>query len=281
MQKFKYLKEIFKESPWLKEKESKVEELYDLSGGKNLDLVVSLLTRFFNMTREEVKVARQEIISQISNSDNFNSDNTIISALTLDDEPDSGQKIIYDIQIEMGKAGISGYTFRNAMHKTKSYLAKNKSNNYDVILVDEFSGSGSTISSGINDLNGHHNIDNIKVCCYVILEHALETMKDKHPDVEFFMPYILRRGITDFYDESEVDEKIDQMLELEDNLAGSINGKPLSDYSLGYNRAEALFCNESVGGNIPNSVFPLFWWPYDSTNNKRNQLFTRIEDGLW
>ena len=61
------------------------------------------------------------------------------------------------------------------------------------------------------------------------------------------------------------------MDELEDNLSQNYNGKELPKY--GYGKVESLYARED--GNTPNSVFPIFWWPFYKNQNVRVTLLTR------
>ncbi len=83
--------------------------------------------------------------------------------------------------------------------------------------------------------------------------------------------YIFEKGISAYYDGEELHHAIGNMNRLEDGIAA--NPKPKSFPSFGWGRAEALYCMERT--NIPNSVFPLFWWETHASGKKRNTLFNR------
>ena len=51
----------------------------------------------------------------------------------------------------------------------------------------------------------------------------------------------------------------------------------LKDNNFGYNHAEALYCRKY--GNIPNSVFPIFWWKQYKDGSPRSPLFVRVQHG--
>lgn len=61
------------------------------------------------------------------------------------------------------------------------------------------------------------------------------------------------------------------MYKLEDKLSKVYEGRKLP--RLGFSRAESLYSRE--GGNTPNNVFPVFWWPFLETRKQRKVMFIR------
>ncbi|WP_458773197.1 phosphoribosyltransferase-like protein [Aeromonas caviae] len=47
-----------------------------------------------------------------------------------------------------------------------------------------------------------------------------------------------------------------------------------TDYSLGYDRSETLYC--AINDNCPNNVFPIFWWPKLANGEQYETLFHRV-----
>jgi len=93
----------------------------------------------------------------------------------------------------------------------------------------------------------------------------------KKEGIELFCNIILPKGISDHYKENK-EEKIDLMRRLESLLLPEYEGKPMP--SMGYGGVEALYARED--GNTPNSVFPVFWWPYYADENKRPTILIRL-----
>ena len=85
------------------------------------------------------------------------------------------------------------------------------------------------------------------------------------------------RAISESFLPSEVEHKIQLMSYLESKLATIINETELSNYHLGYKQSEAIFCRKFK--NIPNNVFPIFWWKRYADNSNRKTLFTRSQVG--
>jgi hypothetical protein len=88
---------------------------------------------------------------------------------------------------------------------------------------------------------------------------------------------LMQKGISDYFQGEELNIYIDSMNKLESKLADKIGRTKLSEHSFGYRRSESLYYK--FNGNIPNNVFPLFWWKEYSGNRQRNTLFTRVQEG--
>jgi hypothetical protein len=91
-------------------------------------------------------------------------------------------------------------------------------------------------------------------------------------NVECYCPVWLKKGISERFDGVELQQYTDNMKELEENLLHKFNGLYLP--SFGYKKSEALFCLE--GHNVPNNVFPIFWWPILKDKSRRTTIFNRL-----
>jgi hypothetical protein len=91
--------------------------------------------------------------------------------------------------------------------------------------------------------------------------------------IELHVGKVLLKGITESSPASRVKTDISLMLRIEAALLASKDGFTLP--SLGYGGAESLYCMD--GGNAPNSVFPIFWWPWLADGNQRETLLNRAE----
>ena len=90
--------------------------------------------------------------------------------------------------------------------------------------------------------------------------------------VMLYTPLVLKKGITDFFRNKDVSRYIEQMLNIESKLNPINKGEVLP--SLGYGRSESLFAIEGI--NVPNNVFPAFWWPLLRGEVERKTIFQRI-----
>ena len=87
----------------------------------------------------------------------------------------------------------------------------------------------------------------------------------------------MHKGISGRYRKEELLKRIWSMRYLESQLGSESGETKLKDNSWGYGHAEALYCRQF--GNIPNSVFPIFWWNKNIDGSERKSVFTRVQHG--
>lgn len=209
----------------------------------------------------------------------------VIAAMTFDGSADSGQQVLNEIKTEFFIAGIREFREANLIPHLwkKEKNRKPKKWRYSevsrLVIVDQFIGSGQTVVNRINEVKKNRpDITAISVCVIAAMAEGVATIRAAHPDVDLFTYRTLSKGISSGYPEPEALTHMLTMFEMEGLLRSSDGIKQLSGYSFGYGQSEALisFCR----GNIPNNVFPWFWWRFDNNGNSRNPLFTRYEAGF-
>jgi len=186
-------------------------------------------------------------------------------------KPDSSQQLVQRLKVHFRtNANVAFFNSVNAYEK-KNFMAEFPR----FVLVDEFSGTGSTLKSRMNHLQNnakskgltlHHNI-----CILFGMEAAVSALRDEGLNTHFCTE--LKAGISGYFKGAERNQKITLMKRLEEELAQEIDGTPVP--SLGYGQAEALFFIREM--NAPNSNFPVFWWPLDSNNSERQTVMRRAE----
>lgn len=90
--------------------------------------------------------------------------------------------------------------------------------------------------------------------------------------IEYFSYYWLKKGISELVPPQYKTVSLQSMEELEDKLLKKYGKRRLPKF--GYKESETLFALESQ--NIPNNVFPIFWWPYLNDKSERTTFFKRI-----
>ncbi|BDS18792.1 hypothetical protein KAM546c_00530 [Enterobacter roggenkampii] len=144
----------------------------------------------------------------------------------------------------------------------------------DIILVDEFVGSGKTVIDRVKTIKTqfkNDNIDDFTIQVKVLASTKQGLLKIREQGIKITSQLVLNRGISDYYSSPIAEEKIDRMLELEKILSAEYNGRERP--SLGYGKAEALYYRENT--NLPNSVFPIFWWAEYLNKKERETLLFR------
>lgn len=238
-------------------------------------LVFSLLERFNFLRADVFGVSLESVVNKIVNDWECSENETVIAPLTYDDAPDSGQMIIQQIK---SKFSSSGWGHIKLLNRCPSLWTKKYAGKYhNVILIDEFSGTGSTVLNQISALRkgleglGIDTEVQIYICLIAGMEEAIQCIEATGCTV--FCCHEYKAGISGFRTGDELLKDAILMNELEAKLLQNVNGETLP--SFGYGQAEALYALEN--GNIPNSVFPLFWWNYLSDGTAFYSLFDRMD----
>lgn len=276
-QEFHQFTNLYIKQKWLINKKDELKELINFCDNKeSKDLVFSLLERFSYLETETLNLLLNEVSDYIINESGFNESTTQLLSLTYDDEADSGQKILDNIKHPIFKKGWRQIKTVNMFGKSIPNYNKGKN---QIIIIDEFIGSGKTLKSRIDYLKKNIQGEFELRCCFIAgIKNTIDDLIDDGIDI--YCPLQLDKGISDHYTGKELHKVELLMLELELKLSQIINQKDLYNYSFGYGGAEALYTMEGCNGNTPNSVFPIFWWLRDKEQNLRNTVLTRFEIGF-
>lgn len=121
------------------------------------------------------------------------------------------------------------------------------------------------IGKKISNIKRHSDSKSTAVEIYVVIvagmNEGLNRLRKEIGDNNVFSCLELSRGISETIPGTEIRRAIDAMLELEGEfLPPAPFPKPVDYVSchFGYGGSESLFWIE--GFNIPNNVFPVFWW---------------------
>lgn len=271
------LTSLYVKQKWLIQKKAELRELIDFCGDNDSkDLVFSLLERFYYLEPETLNLLLNEITDFIINQSGYSEETTQILSMTYDDEADSGQKILDNIKHPIFKKGWRSIKTVNTFGKGITNHRKGKT---EIILIDEFIGSGKTLKIRIDYLKKNITGPFTLKCCFVAgIQDTISELVSQ--GIEIFCPLQLERGISEYYKGDDLTKAEDLMLDLELKLSQYIKKKELYDFSFGYGGAEALYTMEGCNGNTPNSAFPIFWWLKDKEENERNTVLTRFEIGF-
>lgn len=142
---------------------------------------------------------------------------------------------------------LSKYKFQleSEIIQVAEYL---KEDNSFLILADDFIGTGETAEKCIVHMQSQGiPTEKIIILSLVAQEQGLKYL-EKY-SVYLVTNIILQRGMSDYYEEEQLGEKVSMMKEIENKM--SVKKK----YRFGYNNSEALvtMCR------TPNNTFPVFW----------------------
>lgn len=275
---FKIIYTLSQDQPWLNEKIEVLTHLLSTECKNQIqhDLILELISRFKYLTHKDFATELMNLAESIV-TDDIDAKNTQILAMTADSKPDSGQFVIYGLKPIFQQLGWADFLAITNFQKSFKYFKNNGKQHTNIVLVDEFIGSGTTVLSRVNRLkrlyleNGFKNII-IKVKVLVANSFAIKMLRKQGIDVEAMI--LINRGISDYYKDSELINALNAMDALENDLLPKY--KEIDLPKLGFGQAESLYARD--GGNTPNSVFPVFWWPFYKDTTIRETLTIRAMD---
>ncbi len=235
-------------------------------------LICALLNRFDYLPAKRLSKHLNKMVAQIIKVWALPEDRTQIVAMTHDHRADSAQLILQALKPLLVRDGWGNAKLVNRCDKAREFIKDRPI----VVLVDEFAGTGETVCGRLQTIRRSCADKKvlsfeIKVCLVACMEEGKNRIERQ--GVEVYAPLVQKKGISDHYIGNELDQARDNMLQLESLLMQIVKGKSLP--SFGYGEAEALYGAEL--GNVPNNVFPLFWWPLLRDGRQRNALFMRSD----
>lgn len=235
-------------------------------------LVEELLTRFYYLEDDLYNDILCDIANHIVRM-KYDETQTALVAMAHDHRSDSSQSVLYDIQIPLKKRGFSPAETISRFDRIEKFYQKGIRN---FVVVDDFVGSGKTVLIRNKELKSKKLSGLYLEFCFVAgMKWAIDKCHKKA--VALYCPWQMKKAISEEYGRDLRERKCSTMKQLEENLAESINSLQLSEHSFGYHQAEAVFCRRMH--NIPNSVFPLFWWKQYKDGSMRKTVFERIQNG--
>ena len=275
---FNKLCTLIREQNWLEDVCLELIELWNLCEHNNeRNLIYELLLNFLCLDLKKINKYCKDISKIICDEWKLESQSTIIVALCDDNKPDGSQFFIQILKKQF--AGRYDWTEKNFENNLSSVgkAAYRLENGQNLILIDDFIGTGNTVERKIKWLKSkikEKNKYDIKIFLVSLayMQDALNVIKSLK--IKFFSPIKLKKGISDCYNGEILKNNIHNMKNLESKLHPIYRTWRICNYSFGYGKSESLFAIEGL--NIPNNVFPIFWWPLLKGEIKRKTIFERI-----
>lgn len=265
---------LYKQASFLKGKDKQLDELLRMCDSEEQwNLIYRLLSKFNYIQYPQYGILLNSMANYIKGVIEDNESNYCIMAITIGDEADSSQSLLEALKMPLEPSYGKGLCSCNNFGRLHKYHKENPELRF--VLVDEFCGSGKTLTSCVNILK-KEGVD-AKICIMAGMEYAIQKIRDM--GVEIHCCYEMPKGISEDEEMSkeEIEEAIKNMLALEGKLAAQIKDAKLSDHSLGYGGAQSLFAIEA--SNPPNNNFPVFWWKRYFDNTERKTLLHRVQRG--
>lgn len=261
--------------PWLLDRSEALDFLQaECTTDAELNLLFELLSRFDYLENDTLSEGFRAMADQVLSVWKIDPGKTIVCPPKVDSSADSGPAVVQVLKTIFGQRKVRGMELVISVNKLKDH-AQNRG---IVVVVDDFAGTGSTISSKLKTIRDLHaykaNPPLIFVCLLAAAKMARAVIE---PQVDgYFAWREYSKGITDHYTEPALSEAKETMVAIENRLAPDVRGEPLPRF--GYGGTEVLIGWDS---NLPNSVFPIFWWPESVAHTtgeriERSTLFSRF-----
>lgn len=258
---------------WLQDESEALVELWNFcNSDKDHDLIEHLFNNFEFINSRKLKNIGIQVADHIVNNWKLDHKKTFIVAISDNQEADGSQMFLQSIKDKFSE--YSNWKESNFINSLP-VAAKNIKNNSRLILLDDFIGTGNTLDRKLEYLYeelSERKVNNIELFLVAIAIMKFSEPKLKDLKLKYFSPCILNKGISEMLSGKEKSDAVIIMQNLEKKLGNKWNGKYLPKF--GYKKSESLYAVEPY--NIPNNVFPIFWWPKNSDYSKRKTIFKRL-----
>lgn len=273
---FNILFHLTRKQPWLEDKADKLQELLfsDCKTEEERELILELLERFTHVSYKKFSELINTLVEDIATDPNLEDKTTQIVAMTGDYSSDSAQFVTYALKAPFEKMKWREHITVTNFQRAYKEFNKHGKKHINIVLVDEFVGSGKTIVDRVNTLKklfNDHGITNINIYVKAIAASSIGVKKARESNVNLTSYLVIEQGISEYNDDIVATKKLALMDRLESILSTSYKDRKLP--SRGYGGTESLYTRDD--GNTPNSVFPIFWWPFFKDNTARETLLIR------
>jgi len=205
-------------------------------------------------------------------------------AATVDTAGDSAQSFLNTIKYKLARKGIHDAVTVNSIRHVRA-LRKQLSRRPHVIIVDDFLGTGQTMESRYRSLskslrdacatNTASQSWRLTVFSAVAMEQAVRLLVNRR--IDHCVGLTLKKGIAGHVQSgAERAEEYLTMIRMENRLARKCGDVKRPRF--GHRGSQTLYAIDKQC--VPNNVFPIFWWPATATNEPRNTLLARSQQGL-
>lgn len=259
--------------PWLgaKHKELNYILFEECQCPRSREMLINIISSFLYLSADACSQALSSLAKEVMSEVDYKTTTQIV-AMAADSGPDSSQEILYNLKYifaELGWHEFIGVNTFGAAYKTYTRSSRN-----NIVVVDDFVGSGQTVIGRHKQLQRvfeGNGITDISISFKVLVSTKLGLDNVRGAGIHITAQHVICKAIDDHYPKEIAEEYRSLMTVLESMLAPEYGGRAMP--SFGYNGAQAAYCRERA--NTPNSVFPIFWWPFRTDSESRLTILHR------
>lgn len=260
------------EFEWLNNREESLLELWESTGGdeNQKSLVEYLIHQFLYVDSDMSLMFCKQIVHQITEVWDLKPENTLITAVCENSRPDGSQLIIQKLKNQF-PFGWHEFDFVNSLPEAAYRLQSNDC----LVICDDFIGTGDTLSRKIEytkKVISQKKVENVRIYAVAFAAMHFATAAISGWNCPMFACRMLPKGISETLTGNRRTIATDIMVKMERLLKPHVGNVYLPHF--GYKRSESLFDYED--DNIPNNVFPIFWWKNYTNGNFRKPMFRRV-----
>ncbi|MBJ2246453.1 phosphoribosyltransferase-like protein [Pseudomonas haemolytica] len=270
---FNTILNLIARQPWIGEKTSELSHvLYEeCKCANSREMLIKILDNFSYLSAQEysekLNLLAEEVMSEAGYEDNAQ-----IVAMAADSGPDSSQELLYNLKYIFTKRGWHSFCGVNTFGAALKIF--NRTGRKTIYVIDDFVGSGKTVigrHKALTSVFTNAGVTDFSIAFKVLVStlHGFEAVRAA--GIEISAQLTIKKAIDEFFPEEIAAQYRSLMEDLESGLSQDYEGIELP--KLGYNGAQAAYCREAA--NTPNSVFPIFWWPFYIDNKKRKTMLHR------
>ena len=244
-------------------------ELWNSTGGdiNQKKLILYLIHKFLYVDSKKADEFCGKIVHQITDEWGLEPRNTTITAACDNSNPDGSQLMVQKLKNRF-PFHWREFDFSNSL--PEALYAKINSND-NLVICDDFVGTGSTIgrkTEYAHKVIRERGLENVQI--YIVSFAAMQFSKTfiQYP---FYSCEWLLKGISETLTGDNLIVATKIMTEMEGLLKPRIGRQFLPKF--GHERSESLYNYEN--DNIPNNVFPIFWWNKYKDNKFRLPMFRK------
>lgn len=230
--------------------------------------ILYLIHKFLYVDSKKADEYCGMIAHQITKNWGLQPKNTTISAACDNSDPDGSQLMVQKLKNRFPFHWQES-DFSNSLPEA---LYNKLHDDDNLVICDDFVGTGLTIGRktdfALNVIN-KRQLNNVQI---YIVSFAAMRFSNSSVKFPFYSCEWLPKGLSETLDGDNLIVATKIMEKMENLLKPHIGNRHLPKF--GYKRSESLYNYEN--DNIPNNVFPIFWWKKYKDNKFRIPMFKKI-----